>query len=1345
MKAALFLLVVYLLVGGQADTSNFAPYGPENGDASGTGVFIAEYPMSFDGYQMYSAEGSLDGAIYILNSDNHKRSSFGPFVCGSDDDVMIMSPFGSDKLSSNCGGNLFGRVTSVGVEPWSAKLQAESPGFTGKKMFVFTWSHLCSVANEFLDISFQAIIIANDDAETWAFFNYDTDGLASWDEDADIGFCHFDGNSDDISLTPKKRSFSTPADVRDFHFNLDRHPAKMFRQTCGNGEVEGNEECDGGACCASDCTFKEAGSSCPGTTGICAVEGTCSGDSTTCNFEPTCLATFSTDYYIVTYDRNDGVFTVATGPAHPVGEGQAVLYGGDVESPFTSFFFLESMSGERYTTSESQSLMTDAESNWLGNPDISFDGDSMTFTYTLRSEFEFSSDSGTFKVKLFINAGEGNDPAFFIETTLDASTSVDSEFDLMPYTVTLFLDHSIDQDDGPTFRALSPDSPRYLNAVNYSGSAMKEYIMEPNRPVRHYYEVVNAVQAGVEYPMYYEQPITPDTILFGYYDDVVKWDYVFANATVAVNQSLTDNHAVYDFNVSESDDTVVKMTWSKFGTQAPNGPRDDVDYSVSLTTRSAFFVYSRDVDNYVGNATAGAPRHCNDGFACTWDYHNERDCFDDECLFIPIDAYCDDQNACTIDTCDQTATGFGADGCLHLQKDCSDQIDCTSDSCSGDGVCSHEDLSCDDGLDCTQDSCSHSLGRCLNFPNDAACVNTDDVCYSYWCDEYEGCLQTPINCDDDIACTIDTCDPTLGCQHTPDNTFCSDGHQCTLDVCDESAGKCISYPTNSLCDDGNGCTNDFCDYHTGCTNAVVDCHQNLKEISCARDFCISQNSTNSICVHLAEDDYCDDYVSCTIDRCDMELSECTNTPSNDLCDDGLFCTDDFCDASIGGCQHVMHKCDDGIPCTTDWCDETTQQCISAYDGVGCDDGVDCTVDFCNTNTSRCQSIADDSLCATSTCANYKCDPYSGCVAESVVCDDQVYCTIDTCDAFDGQCVYEPASERCDDGLDCTEDVCLPGVGCVNYPSNYMCDDEIACTDDVCNGIECTNTPNNRNCDDGIPCTVDICTMEGCTHTTDSSVCDDGIECTHDTCHEKLGCMFQLDDNVCSSQFSCVSGVCGFDGCHMSYNHSSCDDGQACSQDSCTDLGCEYFLNNASCSDDVGCTDDICIVGEGCQNTANHNYCSDGRNCTTEMCSVTHGCIIDDALCAQNNTEESCINCVSPRSRLEVTDYNDGTADFRIKTRLEAVSPFTTASPEGLTDNMLISNFGPVVFGTEEHLANGPGVVIGANSGFKLVPTTDTLPACTELTRGMMIVQSEDNQDSFYICLRDMETYSWSKY
>jgi hypothetical protein len=62
---------------------------------------------------------------------------------------------------------------------------------------------------------------------------------------------------------------------------------------CGNGRLDSGEQCDGGDCCASDCTFVSQGTECRDAVGVCDVAEACDGASGDC--PPDLLATPGTE------------------------------------------------------------------------------------------------------------------------------------------------------------------------------------------------------------------------------------------------------------------------------------------------------------------------------------------------------------------------------------------------------------------------------------------------------------------------------------------------------------------------------------------------------------------------------------------------------------------------------------------------------------------------------------------------------------------------------------------------------------------------------------------------------------------------------------------------------------------------------------------------------------------------------------------------------------------------------------------------------------------------------------------------------------------------------------------
>ena len=62
---------------------------------------------------------------------------------------------------------------------------------------------------------------------------------------------------------------------------------------CGNSIVEGTEQCDGGPCCSSECTFASAGSVCRAATGPCDWAELCTGEGAACPMDVLQPSTFT--------------------------------------------------------------------------------------------------------------------------------------------------------------------------------------------------------------------------------------------------------------------------------------------------------------------------------------------------------------------------------------------------------------------------------------------------------------------------------------------------------------------------------------------------------------------------------------------------------------------------------------------------------------------------------------------------------------------------------------------------------------------------------------------------------------------------------------------------------------------------------------------------------------------------------------------------------------------------------------------------------------------------------------------------------------------------------------------
>lgn len=194
------------------------------------------------------------------------------------------------------------------------------------------------------------------------------------------------------------------------------------------------------------------------------------------------------------------------------------------------------------------------------------------------------------------------------------------------------------------------------------------------------------------------------------------------------------------------------------------------------------------------------------------------------------------------------------------------------------------------------------------------------------------------------------------------------------------------------------------------------------------------------------------------------------------------------------------------------------------------------------------------------------------------------------------------TDPCNDGNVCTNDSCMPGVGCVFTDNVASCDDNNACTTgDVCVAGACTG---------GIP-----------------TVCNDNNGCTDDSCNTADGtCVFANntipcgDGNACNGEEMCGGGMCN------AGTPLDCNDSNGCTDDSCNMVtGCVNAPNTASCDDGNACTAaDVCAAGS-CVGGAPPN-CDDNNGCTDDSCNPASGCVYtnntapcsDNDACTQND-------------------------------------------------------------------------------------------------------------------------------
>lgn len=163
-------------------------------------------------------------------------------------------------------------------------------------------------------------------------------------------------------------------------------------------------------------------------------------------------------------------------------------------------------------------------------------------------------------------------------------------------------------------------------------------------------------------------------------------------------------------------------------------------------------------------------------------------------------------------------------------------------------------------------------------------------------------------------------------------------------------------------------------------------------------------------------------------------------------------------------------------------------------------------------------------------------PAPPCVLDSE-CDDGLYCNgMETC--VQGACL--PGSAPCIDAIDCTQDSCDEiAMSCSFVANDSLCDDGNECTDDVCSPVaDCQYSYNTAACDDQDVCTIgDACDFGFCVGTVDPN-CN---ECGDLIC---MGSAMGEDCNTCAADCPCIgknckNGCCGNGKCDKAESSSSC--------------------------------------------------------------------------------------------------------------------------------------------------------------------------------------------------------------
>ena len=621
--------------------------------------------------------------------------------------------------------------------------------------------------------------------------------------------------------------------------------------------------------------------------------------------------------------------------------------------------------------------------------------------------------------------------------------------------------------------------------------------------------------------------------------------------------------------------------------------------------------------------------------------HQDEDCAN----FFP------DMEACQVARCDNP-TGAGlcvletaVDGSV-----CDDQDLCSLDDTCTEGACAGTPRVCDDSVECTSDSCNVDTGECEATPTDTCecdesnpCVATDLCAGDVSCQDF-ACVvdtDTAIVCDDNDACTDDSCDPATGqCAYNDNGTCeCDSDDQCQDDNLCDGTKKCVDQKctddpaTVIVCDDNNACTDDTCTPDTG---------------ACLYD-------DNGTCE-------CSDTVPCTdgnvcdgIKKC--ENNQCVNDPSTiiDSCDDNSPCTTDYCDP-VSGCVNAPKSgsCEDGDPCSlNDQC--VDGKCTAGSETNPCTDGNACTKDSCEAGVG-CKNEAQTGPCSDGNACTEddQCDDKAHCVGGPTInCEDTNVCTEDSCDPVMG-CQNTPATVTQSHTITNSGTMSwAPTALSINagdtvvwswngFHSVIQVADDTPSTTALAGGFSSgpasnggfyshvfdtegtyyyncgIHTPMHGSivvgpavgvgCDDKDGCTTgDLCVGTAC-QSGAPVVCDSSNDtpCSVNTCDPTNGACAMVDTGATGS---CAGKQCGDDGCGNSCGTCS-DDGNDCTTESCNaNQQCLSTPIDGCCSDLSPCPDsgDPCMITSCteqsvCENNpiadcckADTDHCRDARN------------------------------------------------------------------------------------------------------------------------------------------------------
>jgi len=514
-------------------------------------------------------------------------------------------------------------------------------------------------------------------------------------------------------------------------------------------------------------------------------------------------------------------------------------------------------------------------------------------------------------------------------------------------------------------------------------------------------------------------------------------------------------------------------------------------------------------------------------------------------------------------------------------------------------------------------------------------------------------------CDDNISCTIDTCNGAAGCSHTANNSLCSSG-ACGKDVCVVGAGggcqnitpynssTTVCRPSKGTCDIPENCTGDSTDCPSdGFLQDTFNITYHNKVSQCGDcQYCdgISANCTNTI---LNGDWFhectkpCQKSLTCNSGKCALANSSTVCNLSTSLCEQNATCNGinstcpsktlslagTLCRASAGACD-VAETCT-GLSgsCPTDVfmpantvCDNSTGPCET--NGTCSGTSATCSAksflngDICRASSGLCD-VAETCNGVNGTCptnvflpANTVCDNSSGpcqtngtCSGASATCSAKTFLSSSTvCRAVNGIC---DIAETCNGtGAACPSDAFLP--------NNTVCDNSSGpCqTNGTCSGT-------NASCSVKMLMSGGVCRPSAGACDIEEQCGGYGADCPLDV-FKTISTVCNPSSGVCENNATCSgsSAICpsktfmnNQTACRAFHLFGSCDPGANCSGStaSCPETILSGKQSCGLCSQCNGTDWNCTNIGSGSDPFNECTFVSNSSNCTGDACNGLGAC------------------------------------------------------------------------------------------------------------------------------------------